>query len=213
VQASRGQVVAFIDSDCIPEADWITAGVAALRRADFVGGRVKVLVRDPRSTSSAEAFERVFAFDFERYIHRKGFSGSGNLFCPREVFDSVGQFGKGVSEDVDWCRRARAAGFRIGYAPDAVVGHPARTNWRELRAKWRRVNREMYALGRTRPAGGVLWLARALALPISAVVHTPRVLTTSRLDRPGDRAAALAMLFRLRLWRAADSLALLLGSD
>src|SRR6185437_2952119 len=139
VAAANGRLLAFTDSDCQPEADWLMAGVRALARYDFVGGCVKVLVEDAEHVTATEAFERVFAFDFKTYIERKGFTGSGNLFCPRDVFRRVGGFKTGVSEDVEWSYRARAAGFRLGYEPNAVVGHPGRRTWAELLGKWRRL--------------------------------------------------------------------------
>ncbi|MGZ6050056.1 MAG: glycosyltransferase family 2 protein, partial [Phenylobacterium sp.] len=135
VAASRGEILAFIDSDCQAEPEWLANGLAALDRFDFIGGRVKVLVDDPADMTPAEAFEAVFAFDFDTYINKKGFTGAGNLICPRALFAAVGGFSNGVSEDVEWSHRATGKGFRLGYAPLAVVGHPARRTWDELRAK------------------------------------------------------------------------------
>ncbi len=213
VAAAGGDVFAFTDSDCQPEPQWLAAGVGALARYDFVGGRVKVLVEDRERMTGAEAFERVFAFDFKTYITKKGFTGSGNLFCPRAVFEAVGGFRVGVSEDVEWSNRARAAGYRLGYAPDAIVGHPARRTWRELRAKWRRTNHETFGLLRQRPGGRWLWLARTLALPASAVAHTPRVLLSGELKTARQRVAAVGMLYRIRAWRFWHALRIGVGGD
>jgi len=209
VAACDGEILAFTDSDCEAEPDWLARGVAALANHDFVGGRVKVLVPDPARLTSTEAFERVFAFDFKRYITKKGFTGSGNLFCPRALFDAVGGFRVGVSEDVEWSHRARAAGYTLGYAPLAVVGHPARRSWEELKRKWLRMNIEGYGLIRQQRAGRLKWLARNLLLPPSALAHTPKVLFSPELDTFSQRLAALSMLYRLRLWRMADALKLL----
>jgi GT2 family glycosyltransferase len=206
---ANGAILAFTDSDCLPEPQWLAEGVAALDRFDFVGGRVKVLVDDEARMTGQEAFERVFAFDFETYINRKGFTGSGNLFCSRIVFDGAGGFRAGVSEDVDWSRRARARGYRLGYAPLAVVGHPARKTWAELTTKWRRINRETFRLLEDRRWGRFIWLLRNGLVPLSAFVHAPRVLTSRALNTPGQRASAIATLFRLRLWRSADALRIL----
>ena len=208
VAASRGEVLAFIDSDCVAEPEWLAEGVNALARYDFVGGRVRVLVDDPRRMTPTEAFERVFAFDFKSYITRKGFTGAGNMFCRRTMFDTVGGFLPEVSEDVEWSRRARAAGFTLGYAPAVVVGHPARRQWSELTAKWRRVNAETYKLLLTRAGGRLRWLARSFALPASAVAHTPRVVFSKELNSAAQRLSALSVLYRLRFWRLADALRL-----
>lgn len=209
VSVARGEILAFIDCDCVPEPNWIAEGIAALPAYDFIGGRVTVLVADMLRMTAPEAFERVFAFDFKTYITKKGFTGAGNLFCSRGVFDAVGGFRADVSEDVEWSRRATAKGFRLGYAPRAVVGHPARRTWTELWAKWRRVNAETYGLYREQKAGRFKWLLRSLALPPSAVVHAPKVLMSDQLVSMPQRILAIGMLFKLRFARLVDAIALL----
>lgn len=211
VAISRGEILAFTDSDCVPEPQWLTEGLAALPAYDFVGGRVTVLIDDLAKMTQAEAFERVFAFDFKTYITRKGFTGAGNLFCARTLFDDVGGFRVGVSEDLEWSHRARGKGYRLGYAPRAVVGHPARRTWDELSGKWRRVNAETYGLYAERKAGDLQWLARCFALPLSAVAHSPKVFASDQLNTLSQRFAALAMLYRLRFWRFGHALSLLGG--
>lgn len=208
VAASRGEILAFIDSDCQAEPDWLRNGVAGLSRFDLVGGKVKVLVANEQRMTSAEAFESVFAFDFESYINKKGFTGAGNMLCRRDLFDQVGGFSNGVSEDVEWSQRATAAGFSLGYVPDAIVGHPARRTWQELSAKWRRVNLETFLLYRRSGRGRFAWAVRCLALPASAVAHTPKALRARQLARFGDRLRAVGMLYRMRLWRMAHGLSL-----
>jgi glycosyltransferase involved in cell wall biosynthesis len=213
VVASSGEILAFIDSDCQAEPEWLANGVEGLGRFDFIGGKVKVLVDDPKRMTGAEAFESVFAFDFDSYINKKGFTGAGNMMCPRSLFDRVGGFEKGVSEDVEWSHRATGAGFRLGYVPGAVVGHPARRTWGELAAKWRRVNLETYLLHRKNGRGRVSWLVRCLLLPLSAVVHTPKVLGARQLPQLRDRLSALAMLYRMRVWRLGHTLSLTFSPD
>lgn len=210
VAGARAPLLAFTDSDCLPEAEWLAEGLAALERHDIVGGRVTVLVEgDPMS--GAEAFEAVFAFDNRAYIEKKGFSVTANLFCSRATFGAVGPFRSDVSEDVEWCRRAARKGFALGYAERAAVAHPARRDWAELMRKWRRTNAERYKLERARRLGMLRWLALTALLPASILAHAPRVLTHPALPDAKARARALGTLTRLRLWRVADSLRLMLG--
>jgi GT2 family glycosyltransferase len=208
VVASKGRILAFIDSDCQAEPQWLEKGVEGLDRFDFVGGRVRVLVDNPARMTGAEAFESVFAFDFATYINKKGFTGAGNMLCPRAVFDAVGGFSNGVSEDVEWSHRATGKGFRLGYVPEAVVGHPARRNWRDLWAKWRRVNAETYRLHRRNGSGVAAWLARSVLLAFSSVAHTPKVLVSSNLPGARERVLALGTLYRLRAWRSVHAFGL-----
>lgn len=205
VAASEGAILAFTDSDCIPEADWLAEGVKALDTHDFVGGRMVVTLEGEGPKSGAEAFEQVFAFDNEDYVRRKGFTVTANLFSPRALFDKVGGFRVGMSEDLEWCLRARDAGYRIGYAPGAVVGHPARRDWPALIGKWRRINAETYKLSSATARGRLGWLARAWLMPVSIVAHAPRIFTSDRLANGRERMAALGTLARLRLWRFADA--------
>jgi glycosyltransferase involved in cell wall biosynthesis len=209
VAQSRGEILAFIDSDCVAESQWLEEGVRALQDFDFVGGRVKVLVDDEAHMTPVEAWERVFAFDFKTYIEKKGFTGSGNLFCPRTLFETVGGFGVGISEDTEWSQRAQAHAFRLGYAPKAVVGHPARRTWDELIRKWRRINDENYGLSAGRSARRLRWALRGLLMPASAVAHTPKVLNHPGLHTVGQRLDALRVLYAIRFWRLADILRVL----
>ena len=201
VDVATGEILAFTDSDCVPDSRWLEEGVLALRNWDFVGGRVTVAVDDPAKMTEVEAFERVFAFDFETYINKKGFTGAGNLFCARELFHRVGGFRAQVSEDVEWSQRARSMGLRLGYAPAAMVAHPARRNWADLWKKWDRVNRETYALHLEQPYGRLKWLARTLALPASAAVHMLKIARSDQLYTMRQRLAAAAVLVRIRLAR------------
>jgi GT2 family glycosyltransferase len=210
VKAALGSVIAFTDSDCLPEADWLSEGVRALSISDFVGGRIRVLADNPRHMTPTEAFEAVFAFDNQRYVTKKGFSVTANLFCTRKVFDKVGDFRVGVSEDVDWCRRARVAGFRIGYAPEAVIGHPARRTWLELRNKWHRLNLESYGLSVSQKWCRTRWFFRSCALPASAILHSPRIIFSRELVSAEQRIGAIVTLYRLRLWRLTDAFRLLM---
>lgn len=212
VAASDGTILAFIDSDCVAGPDWLAHGVAALAEADFVGGRVDVLVDHDGPLTGAEAFETLFAFNMRAYAETKGFVGSGNLFCPRRVFDAVGPFGNGISEDLDWCRRATAAGFVMGYCDAAAIGHPARSDWGDLHRKWVRINAETYGLFVRRRWGRLQWLARSWLLPLSIFAHSPRVLFSPKLARAGDRWRAWVTLARIRLWRFVDAHRLVFGN-
>jgi GT2 family glycosyltransferase len=209
VAAASGEFLAFTDCDCVPEPDWLASGLAALERGDVVGGRMTVLVENRQRPRAAEAFEAVFAFDNARYVTKLGFTVTANLFCRRDTFDKVGGFRVGVSEDVEWCWRAREGGCRIVYEARAAVGHPARRTWEELRNKWRRLGAETFALSAGKPMGAMRWLLRSLFLPVSAVAHTPKVLFSPALTSFNQRLDALRMLYRIRFWRLGHAIALL----
>lgn len=208
---SRGEILAFIDSDCDPEPDWVEHGVRALADHDFAGGHVRTAPRDPRRPTPVEAWEMVFGFDFERYILEEGYTGSGNMWVRRAVFEAVGGFRTGVAEDMEWSRRATASGYRLGYERRAVVSHLARPSWRDLLARWRRVLAEHHELMCETPHGRLRWAVKTAAMPVSTVPHLWRVLRSDRLPDHRARAAAAAVLVAHRIWRTGYMTRLLAG--
>lgn len=204
VRKSSAPLLAFIDADCVPDHDWLSMARKVAPRADLIGGRVDVFDETPPPRSGAQAFEKVFAFDFKNYIEEQGFSGSGNLVTSRAVFDDVGPFRVTVSEDRDWSFRATAKGYRLIYEDGFRVRHPSRSDWAALRQKWYRLTCESFALvqsTRPGPAGRIRWGIKALAMPLSALVHLPKLLLSPKLDTGGERLRAAATLFRLRFLR------------
>ena len=100
---SRHEVLAFTDSDCVPDPRWLIRGVAALDDFDLVGGDVVIFPADPDRVNAVEAFEMIFAFDNKSFVQDKGFSVTANLFTRRSIFERVGWFARStLSEDVEW---------------------------------------------------------------------------------------------------------------
>lgn len=201
VQETSAPCLMFIDADCVAAPDWVTIGRAVAHKADLIGGRVEVFDETPPPRSGAEAFEAVFAFDFRHYIEVQGFSGTGNLITRRDVFEDVGPFRGGVSEDTDWSFRATDKGYQLIYEDRLRVGHPSRQDWPALRTKWRRLTQEQFGLKVQGPKSRMLWVVKALAMPLSAIAHLPKILLSPKLTTAGDRWRAAATLIRLRLLR------------
>lgn len=209
VARARGTCLAFIDSDCIADEDWLREGVAALERFDYVGGQVITQMGEAAYITPAEAYEAVFAFDFKKYIEKHRFSGSGNLFVPKTVFEQVGGFRAGVSEDMEWCRRANVMGFRLGYAERAIVHHAARREWTELRRKWDRVVAERIRLAMEQPGWRVRWIGYAAVVAASPLADWITVLRSPRLVSLRAKCCGLVGLLRIRGYRSYRMICLL----
>lgn len=211
VQETTAQRLFFIDADCVPARDWLSVARQVSANADLIGGRVDVFDETPPPRSGAEAFEAVFAFNFKKYIEVQGFSGAGNLLTRRDIFDAIGGFVNGVSEDREWTMRAVACGYSLIYEDRLRVSHPSRQNWTALRRKWLRMTRESFQLNGTDISSRLRWALRALAMPASGVVHLPKILLSQKLDGPGEYMRAAITLIRLRMLRAAWMLRQALG--
>lgn len=207
---AKGAAIAFIDADCVAAPDWLERGLESLDDAPLSGGRIIVTVEDDASPSPVEAFERVFAFRQRDYVEKKRFSATANLFARREAAAAIGPFTNGLSEDVDWCRRAAALGFHLAFNDKSIVSHPARRDWSELVRKWDRIVAERWAGFEQRGLVRVIaWIGLAAATALSTAPHLLRVMTSAELKSAHDRMAAASVLARIRWWRAKRMTALL----
>ncbi|WP_299235874.1 glycosyltransferase [uncultured Halomonas sp.] len=145
---ARGDVLAFLDADCLPEPGWLEAALACMEThgADLVAGDIQLTYQSSKLTP-AECYEKAFAFRQAQNVER-GVAVTANLVVRREAFDAVGVFNERMMSggDFEWTRRAAAAGFKLVYCPNAVVRHPARNTLSSLAQKARRVSAGSMAL-------------------------------------------------------------------
>ena len=219
VAAARGDILAFIDADCIAGPDWLAEAEAAMAdpSAEILGGDVRIALADPARPGMPgmiEAYESVYAYRMDRYIARQNFTGTGNLVVRRRVLEAVGPFaGLDVAEDRDWGQRATAMGHRIRYVPAMRVHHPARPGFAALFRKWDRQIAHDFTAARARPFGRLRWGGRAVAMALSPLAELPRVLTCDRIRGPRARILAWVGVARVRLYRSARMAWLLAGGD
>lgn len=142
IAAARGEVLAFLDADCLPEPGWLVEALGCLETqdADLVAGHITLTYQGEQLTP-AECYEKAFAFRQAQNM-QQGLAVTANLVVRREVFDAVGVFNERMMSggDFEWTRRATAAGFKLVYCPNAVVRHPARNTLSSLAQKARRVS-------------------------------------------------------------------------
>jgi len=139
VATASGRHLAFTDSDCVPERDWLENGLAALEAnpGARVTGAITVF-RQPGSSRYAFVYDLHTAFPQRSYV-ASGVCVTANLIVPRSVFDRIGPFDERLSGgDILWNRRAHEAGTPIVYDDSVRVGHPARRNLGEIFKKRRR---------------------------------------------------------------------------
>lgn len=208
VRETTAPALFFLDADCVPATDWLLEAKRAIRapNADLIGGRIDTFDETPPPRSGAEAFETVFAFRQKAYVDTKGFSVTANLLTTRPVFENTGDFIVGLSEDVDWCWRARAKGYRLIYDDKVVVSHPTRQDWPALLKKWRRMVDEGFLLNGKGGIARLKWAMRALGILISAFIHAPKVIMHEDLRSSKERWRGVITLFLLRFWRCSRML-------
>jgi GT2 family glycosyltransferase len=136
VRESRAPVLAFCDADCVPEPEWLEQGLKALERTDLAAGKIRFIVPEQRSVWTLLDMDGTK--NHELQVKNEN-AETCNLFLLRETYDRVGGFDDSLPEhgDFDFVERCVAAGFRLDYAPEAFVWHPARVAGRKfVRAVW-----------------------------------------------------------------------------
>ncbi|MCE8026964.1 glycosyltransferase family 2 protein [Billgrantia aerodenitrificans] len=215
IAEARGEVLVFLDADCVPAAGWLQAGIDCLQshpEVDLVAGNIELTYATPRLTP-AECFEKAFAFRQQQNV-ANGLAVTANLFVRRRVFEEVGPFNAELMSggDFEWTRRATTRGHRMLYCAEAVVRHPARASLSALAGKARRVTsgsqalyRERGRLGNVRRVLGNLlgdvamlltrqdmtWRERAWALLVLAYLKGVKVAQRCRLMVPGAERRGL----------------------
>lgn len=164
--AACGQVLAFTDDDCEPDAEWLVRLRRVLdgRRFAAVGGPNL----PPPPTTPAEAIVTAapggpshVLLDDEEAEHLPGC----NLAVRRDAFDAIGGFDPQfhtAGDDVDFCWRLSEAGYALGFAPGAFVWHHRRPTlgaFLRQQAGYGRAERLLMAKHPTRfsTRGGAKW--------------------------------------------------------
>lgn len=142
ILASTGSILAFTDSDCLPDDRWIERGAAAI---DFmhgwIGGKIALYPVDNRRPTSTELYEMALVMKQEDFIRERGFALTANMWTTRATFDAVGLFRPNMLSggDAEWCNRVLDHGFSGRYEEGLIVAHPARHSLGDVYRKMRRI--------------------------------------------------------------------------
>ena len=141
---SKGRILAFTDSDCIPAQDWLEKGLLSLinkTNVGFVAGKVSFFARDEQNMTGVEIWEMLYNYDQESFIRDRHFGLTANLMTKRSVMNEVGLFNSDLKSagDYEWGNRVYEKGFNIFYDEDLIVKHPARRTFSQLTKKVRRL--------------------------------------------------------------------------
>jgi len=123
---ARGDILYFLDDDCVAEPDWaeVLFNVLASGRADLAGGgrvsgRRGLAARLEYLSTDGPVLSPKLAAGPARHL------STCNLILRRAVAERVGRFDEGLAmcEDRDFTARAASAGFHLWFEPAAWVTH------------------------------------------------------------------------------------------
>lgn len=127
IVASRGEIVAFTDADCVVSRGWLKGLIDAFADAN-VEGVAGEIVAYPPATAAERYAARIRHLSPQKYLRRPilPFAVFANLAFRREVFGRVGLLDEAMTagESTDFCTRFRRSNqLGLVYAPRAVVFH------------------------------------------------------------------------------------------
>jgi cellulose synthase/poly-beta-1,6-N-acetylglucosamine synthase-like glycosyltransferase len=121
---ARGEVVAFTDADCVVDKDWLEKIVSPLNEdaVGIVGGRI--LSRRP--CNKIDAFgEQIHDHHMAINVYKPPYVTTANWSSRLTVLKEAGFFDESLlkGQDTDLAWRIVQSGYRLLFAPEAVVYH------------------------------------------------------------------------------------------
>ncbi len=193
-------MIVFIDSDCVPESEWLSALTAAI-----LDGAESITAGSVRSLEGSSIHDRQWAMgaSVRRYLDE---APTLNLAVTREMIERHGGFDDSLrfGSDIELTGRMVAGGARIRYVPEAVVLH----DWGGVRANIPRALlygeaharlHKKHGWARRRLAGPELvypaYAAFILGLPLTRRLRSyPLLLLMPLLKNAGNRPVAVVSM-------------------
>lgn len=139
IKAAQGDVIAFIDADCIPDRDWLEEILKAFSEEDIDG--LGTYIRPAETDNKYEEFWGKLSLqilmsygDEPYYVTEKTLNTAfitASCAYKRSLLEKLGGFSDffaNNAEDIDLCWRALDAGAKLKYLPSAkITAHSPRT--------------------------------------------------------------------------------------
>ncbi|KEO74610.1 glycosyltransferase [Anditalea andensis] len=144
IYTAKGDIIAMTDSDCIPDPDWLINAYQYFENdkdkiIGIIAGDVPLFYKNPNALTLAEIYEKYTGFDFFAYT-KEGSCGAGNWFSYKSVLKKFGGFDPKLKSNGDTDLSKKISNkYKVIYAPEVIVRHPARNTVFQLDYKYRRL--------------------------------------------------------------------------
>lgn len=187
---ARGSILAFTDSDCLPDPRWLEEAHKELEEADVVAGEVTFLRPGDTNVWSLLTID-MFLDQGQNVKLSRGVTA--NLIVRRELFEDMNGFDETLPSggDYEFVDRAVGRGARLRYGRRSIVRHPTMKNRQSFLRKIWNYNR-WSAVRRARQGArldilGALGLVPIVGVAISRIraLRPPYGLSSERLAAAG----------------------------
>ncbi|MBT0813045.1 glycosyltransferase family 2 protein [Litoribacter ruber] len=150
LKIAKGKIIAFTDSDMLPDIDWLITAYRCFstdfgKEIGILTGPVPLFFKNPNHLTPAEVYEKYTGFDFEGYA-KEGSCGAGNWFSYKSVLQEFGGFREDLRSNGDTELSLRISQkYKVVYVPELINRHPARYTTVELVFRYQRILGGAYA--------------------------------------------------------------------
>lgn len=144
LKKSKGNILAFTDSDCIPDKNWLLYGYDRLKNTnnELVAGNV--LFTFSKKQSVSEVIDSCIHMKQKVKVKEQKTAATANLFIKKEILKKLNGFPHVPSGgDTIFSMLANNAGYKISYANNVIIKHPAR--------KFKSLIKKRYRIGKGLP--------------------------------------------------------------
>ena len=144
ITQAKGEILAFTDSDCLPDRDWLKNAwdifsKDSKKEIGILTGPVSLFFKYPNTLSDAEVYEKYTGFTTESYA-KEGHAITANWFSYKSVMEEFGRFNSELKSNGDSDLSGKIAqSYKIEYSSNLIVNHPARYHRDELVNKYKRL--------------------------------------------------------------------------
>lgn len=145
IRESQSEIIAFTDADCRPQPDWLSNLIQPFvnRAIGIVAGEIVAL---PGKTLLEKHADRQDVLSQKHTLQHPfcPYGQTANLAIRRQILEQVGLFRPylttGGDADICW-RIQQQTDWQLHFAPEAIVRHRHRSNFKEFQSQWRRYGR------------------------------------------------------------------------
>lgn len=218
LKIAKGEYIAFTDSDCIPNPDWIEKGIYELKKSsnvDIIAGNMKLSFKKDEEPNTFELFEKIYYYKQEINV-KNNFAATANIFTRERVIKDVGLFNQNLKSngDREWCYRAVSKGYKIRYYEDLIINHPARNNFMDFFKRQLRFTGGTFMLKRLNGTSKLeIFLKNLLNIipPVITIYKQTKKDEFLQINSKSKKIKFILLIIALRYVRVFENFRLLLG--
>lgn len=158
VKNAKGDMLVFTDSDCRPTPQWLDTARNFINEGEVMAGDIQLEVLN---NGVWELYDSVAHLSHCEDNAKKNCVPTANMAVNHKDFKKVGNFEERFSGgDFEWSQRAYSKGMKIVFHKEALIYHPSRKTFEEIKKREERV---AYGMGKSAKTAGKSYIPLILS--------------------------------------------------